>query len=93
MYSNNLIADISNTYGNKAIMKNIATAVELCHLSVEKFIICPEASGISTMIKDERKNGAIIIDLGESITSIGVFINDEIIFSDSIPVGGDPYNK
>ena len=88
MFSNNLIADISNTYGNKAILKNMATAIELCHLSVEKFIISPEASGASTMIKDERKNGAIIIDLGESITSIGVFINDEIIFSDSVPVGG-----
>ena len=88
MYSNSLIADLSNTYGNKAIMKNIATAVELCHLSVEKFIICPEASGISTMIKDERKNGAIIIDLGENITSIGIFINDKIIFSDAIPIGG-----
>ncbi|MDC0093186.1 cell division protein FtsA [Alphaproteobacteria bacterium] len=88
MYSNNLIADISNTYGNKAIMKNIASAVELCHLSVQKFVICSEASGISTMIKDERKNGAIIIDLGENITSIGFFINDEIVFSDSIPIGG-----
>ena len=88
MNSDNLIADISNTYGNKAIMKNIVSAVELCHLSVEKFIISPQASGASTMIRDERKNGAIIIDLGENITSIGVFINDQIIFSDSIPVGG-----
>ena len=88
MYSNNLIVDITSTYGNKAIMKNIANAVELCHLSVQKFIICPEASGISTMIKDESKNGAMIIDLGESITSIGFFINEEIVFSDSIPIGG-----
>ena len=88
MLSNSLIVDISNTYGNKVIMSNIAAAVELCHLSVEKFIISPEASGTSTMIKDERKNGAIIIDLGESITSVGIFIKDEIIFSDSIPVGG-----
>ena len=88
MNSDNLIADISYTYGDKAIMKNIVSAVELCHLSVEKFIISPQASGASTMVKDERKNGAIIIDLGEDITSIGVFINDEIIFSDSIPVGG-----
>ena len=88
MYSQNLIADVSNTYGNKAILKNIATAVEICHLSVEKFIISPEASGSSTMIKDERKNGAIIIDIGEGITSIGVFVNDEIIFSDSLPIGG-----
>ena len=88
MFSKNLIVEISNTYGNKAIMKNIGAAVEMCHLSVEKFIIGPEASGASTMIKDERENGAIILDLGENITSIGVFINDQIVFSDSIPVGG-----
>ena len=88
MNSDNLIADISYTYGDKAIMKNIVSAVELCHLSVEKFIISPQASGASTMVRDERKNGAIIIDLGEDITSIGVFINDKIVFSDSIPIGG-----
>ena len=88
MNSYKLISDIFYTYCDKAIMKNIVSAVELCHLSVEKFIITPQASGASTMVRDERKNGAVIIDLGEDITSIGVFINDEIIFSDSIPVGG-----
>ena len=33
-------------------------------------------------------NGAIVIDLGGNMTSIGVFINYKIIFSDSIPIGG-----
>ncbi len=88
MFTENLTVYMSNTYGNKSVMKNISSAVELCHLSLETFIIGPEASGTSTMIKDERQKGAIIIDLGENITSIGVFTNDKIIFSDTIPVGG-----
>ena len=40
------------------------------------------------MLKDERSNGAVIIDLGANITSVGVFLNNKIIFSDSIPIGG-----
>ena len=88
MHTDNLTLDTSITYGKKNVIKNFASAIELCHLSVEKFIISPEASGVSTMTKDEREHGAIVIDLGGNITSIGVFINDKIVFSDSIPIGG-----
>ena len=88
MHTEVLTVDIANIYGNEVVIKNITHAVELCHLLVEKFIITPEASGISCMIKDERYEGSTIIDLGETITSIGIFVNNKIIFSDSIPIGG-----
>ena len=38
--------------------------------------------------QDEKINGAVVIDLGANITSIGVFLNNKIIFSDSMPIGG-----
>ena len=88
MFTNTLTVDISNIFGNKVAIKNITSAIELCHLLVNKFIITPEASGLATMIMDEREQGATIIDLGENITSIGVFIKNKIVFSDSIPIGG-----
>ncbi|MGY9027325.1 MAG: cell division protein FtsA [Candidatus Puniceispirillales bacterium] len=88
MHTKTLTVEISNILGNKAVIQNITSAIKLCHLLVDKFIITPEASGIATMIKDERDDGAIIIDLGENITSIGLFIRNKIIFSDSIPIGG-----
>ena len=40
------------------------------------------------MVQDERNNGAIVIDLGANITSVGMFQNNKIIFSDPIPIGG-----
>ena len=88
IYTNTLTVDMNYTYGQKSVIKNLSGAVNLCHLSIEKFFICPEASGVSTMFQDERSSGAVIIDLGANITSVGVFLNNKIIFSDSIPIGG-----
>ena len=88
IFTDSLTVEISYTYGQKSVIKNISSAVNLCHLTVEKFFVCPDASGVSTMVKDERTNGAIILDLGANITSFGVFLNNEIVFSDSIPIGG-----
>ena len=70
IHTKNLIAEINNIYGQSSIIKNITSAVHLCHLSIDKFTICSEASGLSTMIEDERKNGAIVIDLGGHITNV-----------------------
>ena len=47
-------------------------------------LLSSEASGISTLIQDEKKNGAVVIDLGANITSFGVFLNNKIIFYISI---------
>ena len=88
IHTDNLLVEISNIYGQEGVIKNISSAIDLCHLTIDKFTICPEASGISTLIEEERMNGAIVIDLGGNMTSIGVFINNKIIFSDSIPIGG-----
>ena len=88
IHTDNLIVEISHIYGQERIIENISSAIDLCHLSIDKFIICSEASGVSTLIEDERLNGAIVIDLGGNVTSVGVFINNKIIFSDSIPIGG-----
>ena len=88
IHTDNLIVEISHIYGQERIIENISSAIDLCHLSIDKFIICSEASGVSTLIEDERLHGAIVIDLGGNVTSIGVFINNKIIFSDSIPIGG-----
>lgn len=88
IFTNTLTTEINFTYGQKTVIKNLSSAINLCHLSVEKFFITSEASGASTLLKDERNNGAIIVDLGANITTVGVFLKNKIVFSDSIPIGG-----
>ena len=88
IHTKKLTLDMTHTYGYTTIIKNISSAVALCHLSVEKFIITPEASGEAVLIDEEKNKGAILIDLGGSITSVAIFKNKKIVFSDSIPIGG-----
>ena len=88
LHARKLILDMTYTYAEDSVLKNITNAINLCHLKVENFIITPEASGIASTIQEEKKNGAIVIDLGGNLTSVGIFKNNNIIFSDTIPIGG-----
>ena len=78
IFTDTLTTEMNFTYGQKSVIKNLSSAINLCHLSVEKFFINPEASGASTLLEDEKNNGAVIIDLGANITSVGVFLNNKI---------------
>ena len=40
------------------------------------------------MIKEERDVGAIIIDIGASLTSIGIYLKDSLVYSSVIKIGG-----
>ena len=86
--SKTLAVEMNNTIVNKDVISNLNKTIELCHLSVNNFYITPEVSGIATMIRDERENSAIILDIGANITSIGVYLKSKLIFSDTIPLGG-----
>ena len=83
-----LALEAINTYVNKNVILNLNKSVQLCHLNVNQFYITPEINGISTMIKEERDLGAIIIDIGASLTSIGIYLKDSLIYSNVIKIGG-----
>ena len=83
-----LTLEATNTYVSKNVVFNLNKSIELCHLTVNKFYITPEINGMSTMIKEERDLGAIIIDIGASLTSIGIYLKDNLIYSNIIKIGG-----
>ena len=86
--SKTLTLEAINTYVNENVIANLNKSIELCHLTVNQFYITPEINGISTMIKEERDLGAIIIDIGASLTSIGIYLKDSLIYSSFIKIGG-----
>ncbi len=86
--SNTLSVEMNNILVDKDVISNISKTIELCHLSVNNYYITPEVSGISTMIREERENSAIVIDIGAHISSIGVYLKNKLIYSDSISLGG-----
>ncbi len=86
--SSQLCLETLKTYVDKDVITNLKKTIELCHLSINKFYTTPEVTGISTMIKEERDHGAIVLDIGANLTSIAVFFKNKLVFSHMLNIGG-----
>jgi cell division protein FtsA len=69
-------------------IRNLTTCVERCHLSVASLVSAPYAAGLATLVQDEMDLGVTIIDLGGGSTSFAVFYDGEMVYNETIPVGG-----
>lgn len=69
-------------------VRNLTSAVNRCHLNVERTVVTPFASALACLVEDEMQLGATLIDIGGGTTSIAVFFDGELIFADSVPIGG-----
>ena len=70
--------NVINTY------QNLFNELEI---HIDNLVPTPVSSALATLSYDDQELGAICIDLGESTTSISVFENKKLIFSDSINIG------
>ncbi len=88
MVGSQLEVQIHAITANAAARRNLVTCVERCHLEVERVVMSPLAAGRACLTQDEADLGATIIDMGGGTTTIGVFSEGELVFADSIPMGG-----
>ena len=57
------------------------------NIHISHFIPSPLSSALATLNDDDKELGGILIDLGDSSTSISVYENRKLIFCDSINIG------
>jgi cell division protein FtsA len=69
-------------------LQNLRLAVERCHLSIARQLYAPYASGLATLTPDETSLGVTLIDIGGGCTSVAVFLEDVLVYADSVPLGG-----
>lgn len=69
-------------------IRNLEACIDRCHLDISAKAVTAYAAGLSTLVADEMELGATIIDMGGGTTSIAVFFDGNLVFSDVLPVGG-----
>jgi len=69
-------------------VRNLLNCVERCHLDVVGLVVSPYASGLSSLVDDETELGVTMIDMGGGTTTMAVFLEGKVIFTDVVPVGG-----
>ena len=48
----------------------------------------PYASGLACLVEDEMDLGATVVDMGGGTTTIAIFFDGNVVFTDCIPLGG-----
>ncbi|WP_019959700.1 cell division protein FtsA [Woodsholea maritima] len=88
MFGRSLGVELHFVSANIDPLRNLATCVERCQLSIVGMVAAPYASGLSTLTDDERELGALVIDMGATMTTAAVFAEGSLLHVDGAPVGG-----
>lgn len=76
---------ITATYGP---IRTLVSTVARGHLEVERLVAAPYASGLACLVEDEMDLGCAVIDIGAGTTSIGIFLDGNMIYAGGVAIGG-----
>lgn len=69
-------------------LKNMMNCVTRCHLEVKDTVHSAYASGLACLVEDEMELGVTLIEMGAGVTSIAIFYDHDLIYVDTIHIGG-----
>lgn len=88
MYGHDMHVDIHLALADVGALRNMATCIERSHLDIAALCVSPYAAGLATLVEDEMDLGCTVIDMGGGVTSVAVFQNNALIYTDALSIGG-----
>src|SRR5690242_1118124 len=88
MFGERLGVDMHVVTAAAGAVRNLTNCVSRCHLEIKALVVSPYASGLATLVEDEMDLGVTVIDMGAATTSIAVFFDGHVVYTDSIAIGG-----
>jgi cell division protein FtsA len=88
MFGERLAVQLHTVTAQASAVRNLATCVARCHLETEGFVVSPYAAGLSSLVEDEMDLGCTVIDMGGGTTTLAVFFEGNVVYTDCVPVGG-----
>jgi cell division protein FtsA len=88
MFGERLGVNMHVVTAGAAAVRNHTSAIGRSHLEVDALVVSPYAAGLCCLVADEIDLGVTVIDMGGGTTTIGVFFDGNLIFADSVPIGG-----
>jgi cell division protein FtsA len=69
-------------------LRSLGACIARCDLDIGELVSAPMASGLATLVADERELGATVIDMGGGTTGLAVFAEGQLLHTAQLPVGG-----
>ena len=88
MYGQKLGVNMHVVSANSGAVRDLANSIGRCHLEIGGLVVSPYAAGLACLVEDETELGVTVIDMGGGTTTIAVFYDGNLVFTDSVPIGG-----
>lgn len=69
-------------------IKNLTKCVSQVGLDVEEFVLTGIAAADAVLTDKQKELGCILVDIGGATTSVACFFEGDLIYANTIPVGG-----
>lgn len=88
MAGDKLAADLHAVTVKDAPLQNLLQVVERAHLPATSLAPAPLAAGLASTTREERQLGVVAIDIGAGATSVSMFAQGHVLWTDLVPGGG-----
>ncbi|MDD2859811.1 MAG: cell division protein FtsA [Acidiphilium sp.] len=87
LYCDTLTSQLHVIDAATTAIKSLTACLERCELEISGMVSAPFASGLATLVEDERELGATVIDMGGGTTTISVFAENHLLHTAQLPIG------
>ena len=93
MIGETLEAEVRIIVAPGSVLENINRALHLASLQGATLMYSPLASAEAVLSREDSENGAVVVDIGDQLTHLGVFLRGALFHSAVIPIGGMHFTK
>ncbi|MCG6902223.1 MAG: cell division protein FtsA [Rhodobacter sp.] len=86
---NRLACDMHLLTIDADVIHNLLYCIKRCDMELAGIASSAYTSGIASLVEDEQELGAACIDMGGGATGLSIFIKKQMIYADSVRLGGD----
>ncbi len=93
MVGNLLRINVHLVHAERSVGWNLETCLADAQIEVKALVFPALAAGLAVMTEEERRIGSVVIDVGASRTSLGIFHEDALVYTWASAGGGDYFTR
>lgn len=93
MVGETLEAEVRIIFAPAPVLGNINRALQLSDLQGAGLVYAPLASAEAVLTREDAENGAVVVDIGDQLTHLGVFSRGALFHSAVILIGGMHFTR
>lgn len=69
--------------------EDVAACADMAGVALSDLVAAPYMAGLAVLTEDDRREGAIALDIGATTTGVAAFVDDGLVHCATLPIGGD----